>query len=56
MEEKALEYLCRDTLLNIDMIECLRRGLCKTVRAGEDGVLLTVDEGSCAMLSCGGTE
>ena len=28
MKEQALEYLSGDTLLNIDMIECIRRGLC----------------------------
>ena len=56
MRGKALEYLERDTLRNIDMIEGIRRGLGEIIYAGDDGVALVTDEGSCLMLACGSTE
>lgn len=52
MKEKALNYLMRDYLLHVDMIECIRRGICRISYAGDEGVLLEVDEGTGAMLSC----
>ena len=54
--EKALRFLRRDPLLHVDMIEALRRGLGEALAAEEDGVLLSVDEGYCGMLSCTGEE
>ncbi len=40
MNEKALEYLERDRLHHIDMLETLRRGIGELVYAGDDGVVL----------------
>ncbi|MBR5095387.1 MAG: GNAT family N-acetyltransferase [Oscillospiraceae bacterium] len=48
----ACRYLARDPLLHTDMTEALRRGLGHVVAAEETGVLLSVDEGYCGMLSC----
>ena len=51
-EEAALAWLNRDPLLHTDMTEALRRGLGYVAAADERGVLLSVDEGYCGMLSC----
>lgn len=40
--EKAPDFLLRDRLLNIDIIECYRRGLAETLYAEPEGVLLHV--------------
>ena len=56
MRETALNYLMRDYLLHVDMIECIRRDICRIAYAGENGVLLQVDGGTGAMLSCESTE
>ncbi|MDO5002181.1 MAG: hypothetical protein Q4E20_08030, partial [Eubacteriales bacterium] len=52
MKEQALEYLSGDTLLNIDMIECIRRGLCDILYAESDGVLIKARGSDAYMLSC----
>ncbi len=49
-------FLEREALLHTDMTEALRRGLGEVAAAEEDGVLLTVDDAYCGMLSCGSTE
>ena len=52
-EDKApLTWLTRDPLLHTDMTEALRRGLGYVAAAEENGVLLSVDEDYCGMLSC----
>ena len=51
-EDRALAWLNRDALLHTDMTEALRRGLGIVAAADERGVLLSVDEGYCGMLSC----
>lgn len=56
MREKALKYLNRNYLHNVDMLESIRRDICTIVYAEEDGVLIEVDEGTCAMLSCDSME
>ena len=40
MIEKALEYLKRDTLLHVDMLETIKRGIGEVIYAGNDGVVL----------------
>lgn len=52
VREAALAWLDRDPLLHTDMTEALRRGLGFVAAADENGVLLSVDEGYCGMLSC----
>lgn len=52
MKEQALEYLSGDTLLNIDMIECIRRGLCDILYAESDGVLIKARGSDAYMLFC----
>lgn len=52
MREQAIRYLSRDPLLHTDMTEALRRDLGEIAAAEKDGVLLSVDEGNCGMLSC----
>lgn len=54
--EFALAWLERDPLLHTDMTEALRRGLGFVAAADEKGVLLSVDEGYCGMLSCSDSE
>ena len=51
-DKTALPWLDRDELLHTDMLEALRRGLGYVAAAEEEGVLLSVDEGYCGMLSC----
>ncbi len=51
-DKTALLWLERDKLLHTDMLEALRRGLGYVAAAEEEGVLLSVDEGYCGMLSC----
>jgi tRNA (guanine37-N1)-methyltransferase len=51
-EKAVLAWLNRDPLLHTDMIEALRCGLGFVAAAEEKGVLLSVDEGYCGMLSC----
>lgn len=48
---RALTYLQRDTAMNIDMIEPIRRGHAKLLYAGEDGVLLLETKGDVPMIS-----
>lgn len=55
-EEVARAWLSRDVLLHTDMTEALRRGLGEIAAATERGVLLSVDEGYCGMLSCADLE
>ncbi|MEI3077749.1 MAG: hypothetical protein V8T00_00015 [Oscillospiraceae bacterium] len=53
MINKALEYLQREYLHNLDMIEGLRRDLYDVLYAAEDGVLICDREGGRThMLSC----
>ena len=53
MINKALEYLRREYLHNLDMIEGLRRDLYDVLYAAEDGVLICDREGGRThMLSC----
>lgn len=53
MVNKALEYLQREYLHNLDMIEGLRRDLYDVLYAAEDGVLICDREGGRThMLSC----
>jgi len=49
--ERALAFLARDPLTNIDMTECLRRGLGSAEDAGGDGVLLRVRDEDTWMLA-----
>lgn len=51
-EGAAVAWLAREPLLHTDMTEALRRGLGTVAAADERGVLLSVDEGNCGMLSC----
>ena len=51
-EELTRAWLSRDPLLHTDMTEALRRGLGEIAAVKERGVLLSVDEGYCGMLSC----
>lgn len=51
MREKALRYLNRDYLLNIDLIEGINRGLCDILYADGDGVLLRMKDGGVHMVS-----
>ena len=55
-EAIARAWLSRDPLLHTDMTEALRRGLGEIAAATEQGVLLSVDEGYCGMLSCADLE
>lgn len=55
-KEKALIYLCREYLNNIDMIECIRRDICTLIYAESDGVFLKVNGETTCMLSCDSTE
>ena len=55
-EEIARQWLSRDALLHTDMTEALRRGLGEIAAAADRGVLLSVDEGYCGMLSCADLE
>lgn len=52
MKEKALEFLNKDYLLNVDMIECIRRGICRILYASDKAVLIVADSGWVYMLSC----
>ena len=52
MKEKALEYLNKDYLLNVDMIECIRRDICRILYASDKAVLIVADSGWVHMLSC----
>lgn len=52
----ARAWLSRDPLLHTDMTEALRRGLGEIASAADRGVLLSVDEGNCGMLSCADPE
>lgn len=58
MEQEAIAraWLSRDALLHTDMTEALRRGLGEIAAATDRGVLLSVDEGYCGMLSCADPE
>lgn len=51
MREKALRYLNRDYLLNVDLIEGINRGLCDILYADGDGVLLRMKDGGVYMIS-----
>ena len=52
MKEKALEFLNKDYLLNVDMIECIRRDICRILYASDKAVLIVADSGWAYMLSC----
>ena len=52
MKEKALEFLNKDYLLNVDMIECIRRDICRILYASDKAVLIVADSGWVHMLSC----
>ena len=52
MKEKALEFLNKEYLLNVDMIECIRRDICQIVYASDEAVLIAADGGWVWMLSC----
>ena len=52
MKEEALKFLRKDYLLNVDMIECIRRDLCEIVFASDKAVLIAADGGGVHMLSC----
>ena len=52
MKEKALEFLNKDYLLNVDIIECIRRDICQIVYASDKAVLIAADGGWVYMLSC----
>ena len=52
MKEKALEFLNKDYLLNVDMIECIRRDICRILYASDKAVLIVADSGRVYMLSC----
>ena len=52
MKEEALNFLRKDYLLNVDMIECIRRDLCEIVFASDKAVLIAADGGGVYMLSC----
>ncbi len=52
MDELALNYLNKEKLTNIDMIESINRGFANVLAAGDDGVLLFLPESSAYMLSC----
>ena len=53
MIKTALQYLNRDYMHNLDMIECLRRDLYDVVYAAEDGVLIRDKlDGYTHMLAC----
>ena len=52
MKEKALAFLNKDYLLNVDMIECIRRDICQIVYASDKAVLIAADGGWVWMLSC----
>ena len=56
MKEKALEYLNKDYLLNVDMIECIRRDICRVLYASDKAVLILADNEWAYMLSCGDRE
>lgn len=51
MREKALEYLNRDFMLNVDIIEGIKRGLVDILYAENDGVLVKPKDGDAYMLS-----
>lgn len=48
---QAMNYLTKDTLRNIDMIESIRRGQAEIIAASQDGVLLRDTLGNTHMLS-----
>ena len=52
MKEKALEFLNKDYLLNVDIIECIRRDICRILYASDKAVLIVADSGWVHMLSC----
>lgn len=56
MNNIAIDYLKREYLLNIDVIESLRRGDSEVLRAGDDGVLVREKYGYLYFLSCDSTE
>lgn len=51
-DNSVFEYLNRDYLLNVDIIESLRRGDSEVLRAENDGVLVREKEGYLYFLSC----
>ena len=56
MEQAALNYLQKDRLLHIDMLELLRLNEAKAMYAGEDGVLIHLEHGNIHMLSAASEE
>ncbi len=51
MRETALNYLYKDYLLNVDMIECIRRDICDILYASDKCVFVRTQSGT-DMLSC----
>ncbi|MFW5671534.1 MAG: hypothetical protein ACOCM8_04450, partial [Acetivibrio ethanolgignens] len=51
IEEKALNYLEKDTLAHIDMIEVIKRGFADIHYAGDDGVAMAEKKGGVQYLS-----
>ena len=51
LEGRALEYLKRDKILHMDMIEDIRRGKARLIAVREDGVLLQDRDSSVYMLT-----
>ena len=56
MKEEALKFLRKDYLLNVDMIECIRRDICRVLYASDKAVLILADNEWAYMLSCGDRE
>jgi len=56
MKKTALEYLNKDPLHHLDMIELINRELCELTYVSDNGVMLTYDKGFSVMLSCDSLE
>ena len=56
MEQAALNYLQKDRLLHIDMLELLRLHEAKALYAGKDGVLIHLADSNIHMLSAASKE
>lgn len=52
MKETALKFLRKDYLLNVDMIECIRRDIGRVLYASDKAVLIAADSAWVYMLSC----
>ncbi len=54
MKEKALEYLSKEFVLHIDMIERVKKGNCEILYADDDGVYILENEESCMISAVDG--